>query len=67
MHSFTVATVAALGLAVQSVSAQSSSAYTDAATGIAFQRYYDTSGYSFGIALPETPTTDFIAQMVGEP
>jgi len=41
-----------------------SSAYTDANTGITFQRYLDTEGVSFGIAIPETPASDFIGQMV---
>jgi hypothetical protein len=41
-----------------------STAYTDANTGIDFQRYADTTGVSFGIAVPETPASDFIGQMV---
>lgn len=49
--------------ALQAV-AQTSSPYTDAKTGIDFSGYTDAkTGYTFGIALPETPTTDFIAQI----
>ncbi|CAO2658307.1 Nn.00g060300.m01.CDS01 [Neocucurbitaria sp. VM-36] len=43
--------------------AQTSSPYTDTTTGITFNGYQHTSGYKFGIALPENPTTDFIAQI----
>lgn len=43
--------------------AQTSSPYTDANTGITFNGYQHASGYTFGIALPENPTTDFIAQV----
>lgn len=59
----------ALGL-VARVAAESytTSAYTDPNTGIDFQRYYEntqiTSGYSWGVALPEEPSTDFIGQLV---
>jgi hypothetical protein len=41
-----------------------STTYTDANTGIDFQQYVDTAGVSFGIAIPETPASDFIGQMV---
>ena len=43
--------------------AQTSSAYTDEKTGITFQGLHHSSGYKLGIALPENPTTDFIAQI----
>jgi cellobiose dehydrogenase (acceptor) len=43
--------------------AQSASPYTDAKTGIKFNGYQDATGYTFGIALPETPGKDFIAQI----
>jgi cellobiose dehydrogenase (acceptor) len=43
--------------------AQSATPYTDAKTGITFNGYQDASGYTFGIALPETPGKDFIAQI----
>lgn len=36
----------------------------DPSTGIAFERYQSAQGYNFGIALPQVPTTDFIAQIV---
>ncbi|KAI9172778.1 Cellobiose dehydrogenase [Paramyrothecium foliicola] len=37
--------------------------FSDPVTGIDFQRY-QSKGYSFGIAIPETLETDFIGQMV---
>ncbi|KAH7070047.1 choline dehydrogenase [Paraphoma chrysanthemicola] len=43
--------------------AQTSAPYTDAKTGITFNGYQHASGFTFGIALPENPTTDFIAQI----
>jgi hypothetical protein len=54
--------VLALGYAI-GVSGQSTTAYTDPLSGITFQRY-EYEGYSFGIALPENPTTDLIGQVV---
>jgi cellobiose dehydrogenase (acceptor) len=45
------------------VAAQTSSPFKDEKTGITFQGYQAPSGYRFGIALPENPTTDFIAQV----
>ncbi|KAF4456326.1 cellobiose dehydrogenase [Fusarium albosuccineum] len=40
-----------------------STAYTDDNTGITFQSWTDPkSNFTFGIALPENPTTDFIGQ-----
>lgn len=44
--------------------AQTSSAYTDVNTGITFQGYEDTTGFQFGMAVPTTPASDFIGQMV---
>lgn len=39
--------------------------FTDPNTGIDFQAYTDDAlGYQFGIALPETVTTEFIGQLV---
>ncbi|KAF3048690.1 hypothetical protein E8E11_006286 [Didymella keratinophila] len=44
--------------------AQTSAPYTDAKTGIDFRGYTNAlTGFTFGIALPENPTTDFIAQI----
>jgi cellobiose dehydrogenase (acceptor) len=43
--------------------AQSATPYTDAKTGITFNGYQTPQGYTFGIALPENPSTDFIAQI----
>ncbi|OJJ78934.1 putative cellobiose dehydrogenase [Aspergillus glaucus CBS 516.65] len=52
----------ALGVAA---STTESSAYSDSATGIDFQRWCDDdSGMCFGMALPETVKSDFIGQMV---
>ncbi|EYE91315.1 putative cellobiose dehydrogenase [Aspergillus ruber CBS 135680] len=52
----------ALGVAA---STTESSAYSDPATGIDFQRWCDDdSGMCFGMALPETVKSDFIGQMV---
>ena len=49
--------------ALQAV-AQTSASYTDEKTGIDFRGYFDTTtGYRFGLALPENPTTDYIAQI----
>ncbi|PSN75267.1 FAD/NAD(P)-binding domain-containing protein, partial [Corynespora cassiicola Philippines] len=45
--------------------AQSATPYTDDKSGITFNGYQHTSGFKFGLALPENPTTDFIAQIVG--
>jgi cellobiose dehydrogenase (acceptor) len=50
-------------LFVLQAAAQSATPYTDANTGITFNGFQDASGYTFGIALPENPTTDFIAQI----
>ncbi|KAL1744130.1 hypothetical protein HDZ31DRAFT_26138, partial [Schizophyllum fasciatum] len=51
---------------VAGAAAQTSTApYTDPLTGIDFQAYTDPpTGLIFGIALPETVTTDFIGQIV---
>ncbi|KAL1598978.1 hypothetical protein SLS60_008123 [Paraconiothyrium brasiliense] len=42
--------------------AQQTTKYTDETTGITFQQK-SVANYSFGIALPENPTTDFIGQL----
>jgi cellobiose dehydrogenase (acceptor) len=45
--------------------AQTSSPFTDDKSGISFNGYTDaTTGFRFGVALPESPTTDFIGQIV---
>ncbi|KAF2193911.1 hypothetical protein K469DRAFT_744689 [Zopfia rhizophila CBS 207.26] len=44
--------------------AQTASPYTDDKSGITFTGFQDVSGFRFGIALPENPTTDFIGQIV---
>ncbi|KAH9905464.1 hypothetical protein F4778DRAFT_709125 [Xylariomycetidae sp. FL2044] len=38
--------------------------YTDSNTGISFSGYYDGEGFTCGIALPESPSTDVIGQIV---
>ncbi|KAJ4295469.1 hypothetical protein N0V90_007481 [Kalmusia sp. IMI 367209] len=45
--------------------AQTATPYTDAKSGITFNTFQHTSGYFFGIALPDDPTgnTDFIATL----
>ncbi|RPB01276.1 FAD/NAD(P)-binding domain-containing protein [Choiromyces venosus 120613-1] len=47
-------------------SAQSTEAYTDPATGIAYQQFRTTAagGFTFSIAFPSTPGTEFIGQIV---
>ncbi|TGO68538.1 hypothetical protein BOTNAR_0023g00170 [Botryotinia narcissicola] len=56
---------ALIGLAQIASAATTTGAYTDANTGIEFQQYSDTSiGFSFGIAVPQSPTADFIGQLV---
>jgi cellobiose dehydrogenase (acceptor) len=43
---------------------QQTTPFTDSATNITFQRYTDsTSGFAFDIALPTSPTSDFIGQI----
>lgn len=52
-----------------SVSAQGTGTtgpYTDAKSGITFQTFTDPTGYTFGIALPETPGADFVGLLVGK-
>lgn len=53
----------ALAASLAGAQAQSTTPFTDAATGITFQQYTSTSGFSFGIALPEQAGTDFIGQI----
>ncbi|CAI6101196.1 unnamed protein product [Clonostachys chloroleuca] len=44
--------------------AQSTTSYVDPKTSITFQQFSDSkTGYTFGIALPKNPTTDFIGQI----
>lgn len=59
----TIAAVAALAGAARA--ATSTTEYTDSTTGITFQRWEDaTTGFSFGVALPEDPAEDLIGQIV---
>jgi len=53
-----------LSLLTLSANAQST-LYTDSRTQITFQAFTDSSGYTFGLALPTTPSTDFIGTLVG--
>ncbi|KAI4600594.1 hypothetical protein KJ359_000953 [Pestalotiopsis sp. 9143b] len=64
MHSSLAGSFALAGLAQLAAAAVKTTAYTDSNTGIDFQTYADTTGYSFGMATPEDPTTEFIGQMV---
>jgi cellobiose dehydrogenase (acceptor) len=52
----------ALAASLAGTQAQLTTSYTDEATGITFQQK-NVANYSFGIALPENPTTDFIGQL----
>ncbi|KAK7182663.1 Cellobiose dehydrogenase 7 [Paraphaeosphaeria sporulosa] len=52
----------ALAASLASTQAQLTTSYTDEATGITFQQK-SVANYSFGIALPVNPTTDFIGQL----
>ncbi|KAH7347033.1 hypothetical protein BKA66DRAFT_447657 [Pyrenochaeta sp. MPI-SDFR-AT-0127] len=52
-------------LSLAGIQAQSTTPFTDAATGITFQQY-STNGFSFGIALPEEAGTDFIGRISAE-
>lgn len=64
MRSSLFSVASALAFALGALAGTSSTAYTDANTGITFQQYVDTTGFAFGMALPENPSTDFIGQMV---
>ena len=55
--------VSLLALAAGAFS-QTTTTFVDPMTDITFQAFTDpTTGYRFGIALPENPTTDFIGQL----
>ncbi|KAK9772253.1 putative Glucose-methanol-choline oxidoreductase N-terminal domain-containing protein [Seiridium cardinale] len=65
MHFKLMGSAALAGFARMAAAASATTAYTDPNTGIDFQQYTDSdSGFSFGMAVPENPTTDFIGQMV---
>lgn len=51
-------------LALRASAQLAAAVYTDEKTGITFNGLSHTSGYKLGIALPEDPTTDLIAQVV---
>ena len=54
----------ALGLSTSRVVAQTTSAFTDQATGIQFQRFFGAkTDFGFGIALPTNPSNSFIGQL----
>lgn len=38
--------------------------YKDSLTGITFTGFADGTGYQFGMVLPESPTTDFVVQLI---
>jgi hypothetical protein len=59
-------TTSTIAVAIEKREVQSS-IYVEPKTSISFSAYQDaTSGYTFGVALPETPTTDFIGLLVGK-
>ncbi|GJC85451.1 cellobiose dehydrogenase [Colletotrichum liriopes] len=51
------------GLLAAAATAQQTTSYVDSASEITFQRYTETSGFSFGVALPTTVGKDFIGQI----
>ncbi|PVH99549.1 iron reductase domain protein [Periconia macrospinosa] len=54
-------------VAATAIAAPTPGAYTDPKSGISFSGFTDTaSGYFFGIALPPTPGTEFIATIGGK-
>ncbi|KAK0452909.1 GMC oxidoreductase [Desarmillaria tabescens] len=63
--SHVVVTLLAILSGVRETAGQSASSYTDPITGMSFQALQDSStGFVFGLALPETIGTDFIGQMI---
>ena len=63
----TLHAVAVLALALGLTAAQgmgSSTSYTDSSTGITFQGYTDPTGFRFGLVMPQSRTTDFVAQII---
>ena len=60
----TLTTLFVAAAAIHTAAAQATSAYTDPTTGITFQRFFSAgNSFSFGLALPETPTDEFIGQL----
>ncbi|KAM3086070.1 hypothetical protein ACMFMG_000206 [Clarireedia jacksonii] len=57
------ASLLALGFAARAL-AQTASSYIDSNTGITFMGFEDTSGFKYGMVLPETVEGDFIGQIV---
>jgi hypothetical protein len=59
-------TLLALAASVGLAAAQSSTAFTDAETGIDYQGFSTMAagGYVFGMALPLSPTDEFIGHIV---
>ncbi|EPS40417.1 hypothetical protein H072_5775 [Dactylellina haptotyla CBS 200.50] len=63
-----VATVAAVAIGGANYAlAQTTGAYTDSRTGIVYQAYKNPNygGYTFGIAIPSSPTNEFIGLLEG--
>lgn len=54
-----------LSAALAAVASAAALNYTDSNTGISFSGYTDGDGFTFGMALPESPSTDYIGQIVG--
>ncbi|KUJ08885.1 CBD9-like protein [Mollisia scopiformis] len=63
---FSLSTVLPLAMAISASAQGTTSVYTEPKTGIAFETYMDPTGYAFGIALPTTPSTDFVGLLVGK-
>ncbi|KAG2415949.1 hypothetical protein HFD88_007141 [Aspergillus terreus] len=65
MRSFLTSLVALSSALGASAATYNSSAYSDSTTGIDFQRWCDeTTGFCFGVALPESVDSDFVGQLV---
>jgi Cytochrome domain of cellobiose dehydrogenase len=62
-----LSTLPVLALASTSLAISHSSVIVEPKTNISFSSFSDTAtGYTFGIALPTTPGTDFIGYLAGK-
>jgi cellobiose dehydrogenase (acceptor) len=57
------ASLLTLGFAARAL-AQTAASYVDSNTGITFMGFEDTTGFKYGMVLPETVEGDFIGQIV---
>jgi len=60
----TLSALVASALAADGSNYPQAKQYKDANTGITFLGFADGTGYQFGMAMPQSPATDFIAQLV---